>query len=253
LADKLVDGPLTVRQTIALEIQVADALRAAHRQGIVHRDLKPHNLFLSGGALDNVVVIDFGIAHLKSDDASITVSGQFVGTPAYAAPEQAEGAELSQICLPRGHVIEAKRARSLAEATVCDDPPRVATSDEAERLDRSRRGCGIRRSQSNRREPSIADSQEALGTGREDLDGGATIRRESACSRAAASGRIAARLQAEGQSFFKRRQWTEEARERREVELGAPGSLVVLSQSCSDPAIRMLGKFGASTCAFCPF
>jgi eukaryotic-like serine/threonine-protein kinase len=72
--------------------QVARAVAKAHDAGIVHRDLKPENLFLTrredGRPL--VKILDFGIAKMTADAGPLTHSGQFLGTPHYMAPEQAD-------------------------------------------------------------------------------------------------------------------------------------------------------------------
>ncbi len=71
--------------------QVASALHAAHSKGVIHRDLKPGNIILvDQGAL--VKVVDFGISKFVGAEASaITRTDLFIGTPAYASPEQAMG------------------------------------------------------------------------------------------------------------------------------------------------------------------
>lgn len=80
-------GGLPLRKGIAVAQQVCSALGEAHVQGIVHRDLKPENLMLDRAG--NVKVMDFGIA--RSVETSATTTGGVIGTPAYMAPEQAEG------------------------------------------------------------------------------------------------------------------------------------------------------------------
>jgi tetratricopeptide (TPR) repeat protein len=72
---------------------VCDAVQHAHQRGVLHRDLKPSNVVVDEA--DRPRVLDFGLAKLVSDGASsITASRGFVGTPAYAAPEQWRGEEL---------------------------------------------------------------------------------------------------------------------------------------------------------------
>jgi serine/threonine protein kinase len=89
LAQRLRAGPLTMHETILLVRHVAEALAVAHTAGIVHRDIKPSNLFLPGGSIEAVKVVDFGIARIK--DSTWTKTGLMLGTPAYMAPEQACG------------------------------------------------------------------------------------------------------------------------------------------------------------------
>lgn len=90
LAQRLAVGPLSLGDTIALARCVAEALSAAHTYGIVHRDIKPSNLFLLDGDINNVKLLDFGIArHLAAQ--ALTKSGVIIGTPEYMSPEQARG------------------------------------------------------------------------------------------------------------------------------------------------------------------
>lgn len=80
-------GALKLEEGIDVARQVCAALREAHKQGIVHRDLKPENVMLDRSG--TIKVMDFGIA--RSVSTLSTVTGGTLGTPAYMAPEQAEG------------------------------------------------------------------------------------------------------------------------------------------------------------------
>jgi serine/threonine-protein kinase len=65
LADRLVRGPLTIAEALAIARQIGEALEAAHRRDIVHRDLKPANVVVQGSTAASdlrVKVLDFGLA-----------------------------------------------------------------------------------------------------------------------------------------------------------------------------------------------
>ena len=90
LRRRLQREPLSIGESVALATRVAEALGAAHARGIVHRDLKPSNLFLPDRRIDQVKVLDFGIAH-QEGLTQLTRTGTLIGTPGYMAPEQARG------------------------------------------------------------------------------------------------------------------------------------------------------------------
>jgi len=89
LSDFLSGKRPSPRQSAELIARLADALHYAHVQGVVHRDVKPSNIMLDG---DNAPhLMDFGLARRDAGEATMTVEGQVLGTPAYMSPEQARG------------------------------------------------------------------------------------------------------------------------------------------------------------------
>ena len=90
------DGPLKLEKALEIAIQVTRALMAAAERQLVHRDLKPGNIMLTANedspAKVDVKVIDFGLAKAASAAGEMELThGEFVGTPAFASPEQFAG------------------------------------------------------------------------------------------------------------------------------------------------------------------
>lgn len=90
LQDRLERGPLTPEEAAALGRGLLSALRAAHGEGIMHRDVKPANVLLRPDGTP--VLTDFGIAALQ-EYATLTATGDLIGSPEYIAPERIRGRE----------------------------------------------------------------------------------------------------------------------------------------------------------------
>jgi len=109
LKDLLEVRPLTFRESATLVAEVAEAVDYAHSMGLVHRDLKPANIMVEYGQrrvaesksqtegagepdlVGRPLVMDFGLALRGEAEATLTVDGHVLGTPAYMSPEQAAG------------------------------------------------------------------------------------------------------------------------------------------------------------------
>ncbi len=106
LRQRLARSPMELKETLAIVIQVADALAAAHEAGIVHRDIKPENVMLRRDGY--VKVLDFGLAKLANESSKPEVApeastmtrvlktdpGVVMGTASYMSPEQARASEV---------------------------------------------------------------------------------------------------------------------------------------------------------------
>ena len=99
LSDLLKNGALSLRQSLKIASQVAEAIGDAHAHGIIHRDIKPANIIVS--ANDQVKVLDFGLAkkfttedeesEISSIKSILSHPGLILGTASYMSPEQARG------------------------------------------------------------------------------------------------------------------------------------------------------------------
>ena len=101
LRARLREGPLKPEEVVPLARELADALRYAHERGVIHRDVKPGNILLEGR---HAFIADFGLAESRealvgigsSDGGRFTLSGRFVGTVEYMAPEQLVGGVIDE-------------------------------------------------------------------------------------------------------------------------------------------------------------
>ena len=97
LAELTRAGAIADRDVARIGVALCDALEHAHARGVIHRDVKPQNVMVVADPAAGVgfaKLADFGVAHVVSDNP-LTQTGDVVGTLAYMAPEQAEGARAS--------------------------------------------------------------------------------------------------------------------------------------------------------------
>ena len=126
------DGPLPITQAVDYILDAVDGLEAAHGAGIVHRDVKPSNCFLTEES--RVKIGDFGLSKSLVSDSSLTMTGMFLGTPQFAAPEQIrhqgidERTDIYALATSLYYLITGKPpfvggASAVLAQIVADDPP----------------------------------------------------------------------------------------------------------------------------------
>ena len=130
------EGRLGVTDAVDAILDVIAGLEAGQRLGIVHRDVKPSNCFLDEKG--RVKIGDFGIAKSLELEAGMTATGAFIGTPAFAAPEQIRGrpADVSSDLYAVGATLyallagsppfEAQTAGELLASVISEPPPLLA-------------------------------------------------------------------------------------------------------------------------------
>jgi serine/threonine protein kinase/tetratricopeptide (TPR) repeat protein len=93
------DGPIALPLALEIIQQTARGLAAAEVCGVVHRDIKPSNLMIESAASGEplVKIIDYGVAKMMASDATAQTQAGFIGTPAFASPEQFDEAGQQQI------------------------------------------------------------------------------------------------------------------------------------------------------------
>lgn len=92
LSDRLKQSRLSIQEAVNISRTMVAALEHAHSKGIIHRDLKPSNIMIDTEG--SPVLMDFGLAKRETNEVTMTLAGQIMGTPSYMSPEQAKGSSL---------------------------------------------------------------------------------------------------------------------------------------------------------------
>src|SRR5690606_30801409 len=158
-------GVLPVGEMRTLGIQIASALASAHQAGVVHRDVKPSNILQAEPGTWKLA--DFGIAHTA--DSELTVTGQFLGTPSFAAPEALEGR-------PVGPAADVYSLAATLHAGLTGEPPFGAAHRDPP-ADSDRRAPGRAAALDRRRDRSRAVGRAGRAADRDRAGPGARGRR----------------------------------------------------------------------------
>jgi streptogramin lyase len=130
------EGMLEPARAVAICVQIASALDAAHARGLVHRDVKPSNVLLD--KFEHVYLADFGLTRRLDDQIGEAGEDRSIGTPAYLAPEQLEGlpvdgrADVYSLgcllyeCLTGERVFPRRSRLAEAWAHLEEEPPRAS-------------------------------------------------------------------------------------------------------------------------------
>ncbi len=133
-------GALPVNRAVDYILDIIDGLRAAHRLGVIHRDLKPSNCFIDEEG--RVKIGDYGLSKsVIADNAGLTQTGAFMGTPQFAAPEQIKNSQLDErtdiyaigctlFYLLTGQPPFAGNAAQVIASIASDRAPRLITIDK---------------------------------------------------------------------------------------------------------------------------